>query len=155
MMLELTVLSAAFALNDFMPDRYTCMGINISPPISWSAAPAGTQSIAVIVEDPDAPTGIWTHWVMFNLPPETISLPENVPPVVKLESGAIQGINDFRRVGYGGPCPPPGRPHRYVFKVFALDAMLELGPNMRRPDVLKAMEGHILAQGEITGIYKR
>jgi Raf kinase inhibitor-like YbhB/YbcL family protein len=154
-MIELTVISAAFAMGAVIPARYTCQGPNVSPPISWSAAPTGTQSIAIIADDPDAPGGDWVHWVLFNLPPETTSLPEGMPTTAKLPSEAIQGINDFRRLGYGGPCPPPGKPHRYFFKVFALDAKLNLGSNATKADLLKAMKGHILAQGELMGTFRR
>ena len=152
-MMELAVLSAAFAMGAAIPDRYACS--NISPPLSWGEVPTSTRSIAVLCDDPDAPGGDWVHWVLFNLAPETRSLPENVARDARLPGGAIQGWNDFGRVGYDGPCPPPGRPHRYFFKVFALDTRLDLDGQARKPDLLRAMKGHILAQGELMGTYSR
>jgi hypothetical protein len=154
-MIELTVISAAFAMGAAIPAKFTCQGQDLSPPISWTSAPTGTQGIAVLADDPDAPVGDWVHWVLFNLPPETTSLPEGVPATARLPSGAVQGMNDFRRLGYGGPCPPPGKPHRYYFKVFALDTKLNLGSNATKADLLKAMKGHVLAKGELVGTFRR
>jgi Raf kinase inhibitor-like YbhB/YbcL family protein len=154
-MIALTVVSAAFAMNTMIPARYTCKGEDISPPLSWSNAPRGTISFAVLVDDPDAPVGDWVHWVLFNLPETTTELAEGQPRNFKLLSGAVQGLNDFGRAGYGGPCPPPGKPHRYVFKVYALDTMLDLDSKARKKDLLRAMEGHVLAQGELVGIFQR
>ncbi len=154
-MIELLVTSAAFAAGAAIPDPFTCIGANISPPLAWSAPPAATQSIAILVDDPDAPAGDWVHWILFNLPPETTTLPEHMPAAATLPDGAIQGINDFRRVGYGGPCPPPGAPHRYVFKVFALDIRLQLKSSASKKELLAAMRGHILAQGQLIGTFKR
>jgi len=152
MIAELTVMST-FAMGATIPAQYACDGI--SPPISWSAAPTGTQSIAILCDDPDAPRGDWVHWVIFNLPGDIQKLHEGVPKEPKLPNGAIQGINDYSENGYDGPCPPPGRPHRYFFKVFALDTKLTLGPNVRKSDLLKAMQGHILAQGQLMGKFGR
>ncbi len=152
-MLELAVLSAAFAMGAAIPDRYACGPC--SPPLSWSEAPAGTQSIAILCDDPDAPVGDWVHWVVFNLAPDVRSLPENVARDAALPGGAIQGVNDYDRNDYDGPCPPPGRPHRYHFKVFALDARLALDAGARKADVVRAMRGHVLAQGELVGSYAR
>ena len=152
--ISLTVVSAAFALGDAMPAQYTCEGANVSPPLSWSAVPAGTKSIAVLSDDPDCPGG-WVHWVLINLPPEARELPEDVEPDPELPDGSIQGITDFRRPGYGCPCPPPGRPHRYFFRVYALDKKLDLSPRTEMKDVQKAMAGHILAQGETMGRFGR
>lgn len=152
--ISLTVVSAAFALGDAMPAQYTCAGANVSPPLSWGAVPAGTKSIAVLSDDPDCPGG-WVHWVLFNLPPEARELPEDVEPDPELPNGSIQGITDFRRPGYGGPCPSPGRPHRYFFRVYALDKKLDLSPRAEMKDVQKAMAGHILAQGETMGRFSR
>lgn len=154
-MLELVVTSAAFAMSAAIPAKYTCMGEDISPPLAWSEPPPGTQSIAVLCDDPDAPVGDWVHWVLFNLPPETRSLPEGVPPKPKLPDGSVQGLNDFGRIGYGGPCPPPGKPHRYFFKVYALDTRLDLPPRATKKDLLRAMQGHILAQGHLIGTFRR
>jgi Raf kinase inhibitor-like YbhB/YbcL family protein len=152
-MLELAVLSAAFAMGGAIPDRYACGPC--SPPLSWSEAPAGTQSIAVLCDDPDAPAGDWVHWVLFNLAPDVRSLPEHVARDAALPGGAIQGVNDYGRNGYDGPCPPPGQTHRYHFKVFALDARLDLAPASRKADLVRAMRGHVLAQGEVVGTYAR
>ncbi len=153
-MLELTVVSMAFAMGAVIPDKYCCAG-SVSPPLEWGAAPSGTVSLAVLCDDPDAPVGDWVHWVLFNLPPDTRQLEEGIPPVEKLPSGAIQGVNDYRKIGYNGPCPPPGQKHRYYFKVFALDTRLNLTSSARKSDLLKAMAGHILAQGQLMGTFKR
>jgi len=154
-MMEIIVASAAFAAGSAIPTKYTCMGQDVSPPITWEKIPEGTKSIALICDDPDAPMGTWVHWVIFNIPPDKTGLPEAVPPDPKLPDGSTQGINDFRRHGYGGPCPPPGKPHRYFFKVYALDTVLDLGSTATKRDVEKAMEGHILAQGELMGTFRR
>ena len=151
-MITLTVVSAAFVMGATIPPKFACDGI--SPPLSWAEVPAGTQSIAVLCDDPDAPAGDWVHWVIFNLPPDT-KIDEGVPKGVKLPNGATQGINDYGENGYDGPCPPPGRPHRYFYKVYALDAKLALTPKARKADLLKAMEGHILAKGELMGKFRR
>lgn len=152
-MMELTVLSAAFVMGAALPQKYCCAPY--SPPLEWSQAPTGTQSLAVLCDDPDAPAGDWVHWVIFNLPPETQRLDAGVPRTAQLPNGAVQGINDYSRNGYDGPCPPPGQKHRYFFKVYALDAKLKLPATARKKDLLKAMEGHILAKGELYGIYTR
>ena len=152
-MLELAVLSAAFAMGAAVPDRYACGPC--SPPLSWSEPPAGTQSLAILCDDPDAPAGDWVHWVVFNLAPDVRALPENVARDAALPGGAIQGVNDYGRNGYDGPCPPPGQTHRYHFKVFALDARLDLAPASRKADLVRAMRGHVLAQGEVVGTYAR
>lgn len=154
-MLELTIRSAAFAMNAAIPAKYTCSGQDVSPPISWSAAPEGTLTLAVLCDDPDAPVGDWVHWVIFNLPADTNELPESVPPKAQLPNGAIQGMNDFGRVGYGGPCPPPGKPHRYFFTVFALDTKLALSSKATKRDLLGAVERHVLAKGQLIGTFKR
>ena len=152
-MLELAVLSAAFAMGAAIPERYACGPC--SPPLSWSEPPAGTQSLAILCDDPDAPAGDWVHWVVFNLAPDVRSLTENVARDAALPGGAVQGVNDYDRNGYDGPCPPPGRPHRYHFKVFALDARLALDNTARKADLVQAMRGHVLAQGELVGAYVR
>ena len=152
-MLELAVLSAAFAMGGAIPDRYA--GTPFSPPLSWSEAPAGTQSLAILCDDPDAPAGDWVHWVLFNLAPDVRELPENVARNAALPGGAVQGMNDYGRNGYDGPCPPPGQTHRYHYKVFALDARLALDARARKADLMKAMHGHVLAQGELVGTYAR
>ncbi len=151
---KLTVTSGAFRQEGMIPSKYTCDGADVSPPLSWSKPPAGTRSLALISDDPDAPGRTWVHWVVYNIPPGTTSLPEGVPRNEKILGDALQGKNDFGRVGYGGPCPPGGT-HRYFFKLYALDAVLDLRSGATKNDVLSAMEGHVLAQGELMGKYKR
>lgn len=152
--MEINITSSAFADGGLIPSKYTCDGADISPPLQWDAIPEGTKSIALISDDPDAPMGTWVHWVLFNLPAETKELAENVPPDETLPSGARQGVSDFGRIGYGGPCPPSGT-HRYFFKIYALDTTLDLQAGANKRQLLKAMEGHILAQGQLIGKYKR
>lgn len=152
--MNINVGSTAFTEGGMIPKQYTCDGADMSPSLSWSRMPEGTKSIAVIADDPDAPGGMWVHWVVYNLPPDLTGLPENVPPQKTLANGGIQGQTDFRRIGYGGPCPPSGT-HRYFFKVYALDAVLDLAPGAIKKRLLNAMEGHILAEGELMGKYKR
>lgn len=147
--------STAFSEGSPIPSRHTCDGKDLSPALKWSGAPAGTRSLALIVDDPDAPGKIWVHWVVFDLPAGTSELPEDRPKTQYLPGGAKQGLNDFRRLGYGGPCPPPGKPHRYFFKLFALDKELELKPGATRDQVEAAMEGHVLAQTQLMGTYQR
>lgn len=147
--------STAFAPGGDIPKKFTCDGPDVSPALAWDSAPAGTQSIALIVDDPDAPVGTWVHWVLWDLPASARELAENVPKQEELPGGARQGRNDFRRIGYGGPCPPPGPAHRYFFKLYALNAKLGLKPGATKADVERAMAGHILAQAELMGRYKR
>ncbi len=149
------VKSPAFSEGEFIPVEYTCDGEDISPEILWSGAPAGTKSFVLIADDPDAPIGLFTHWIVYDIPANISHLPENMPKVYEIDS-IKQGINDFGRVGYGGPCPPPGKPHRYFFKVFALDIpTLGIPAGANRPIVEERMEGHILAEGYLMGIYGR
>ncbi|MDP3804652.1 MAG: YbhB/YbcL family Raf kinase inhibitor-like protein [Candidatus Omnitrophota bacterium] len=152
--MKIDVTSSAFKDGGMIPGKYTCDGEEISPPIAWANLPAGAKSFALISDDPDAPGGDWVHWVMFNIPPETEGLPENIPSDGKLDNGAIQGMHDGGGIGYGSPCPPSGT-HRYYFKIYALDKMLDLRRGTTKRELLKAMEGHILAQGELMGRYKR
>ncbi len=151
----LPVSSPAFREGDRIPTKYTCEGQDISPLLAWSETPAGTQSFALIVDDPDAPGGVFTHWVLFNIPSDSRELPEAVPAQSQLPSGALQGKNDFGKIGYGGPCPPPGHPHRYQFTLYALDQLLDLKAGASKKQVLEAMQGHILAQGQLTGTFQR
>jgi hypothetical protein len=123
--------------------------------LNWSNAPTGTQAFALIVDDPDAPVGTWTHWIIWNIPANTAALPEGVPKVEESAGGARQGSNDFKRIGYGGPCPPPGKPHRYFFKLYALDAKLDAKAGAGRSELERAMKGHVLAQAELMGKYGR
>ncbi len=146
--------STAFEEGAMIPKLYTCDGKDISPPLSWSGVPAGAKSIALIMDDPDAPRGTWVHWVLFNIPPDTKSLAENVPRTASLANGAKHGKNSWPKLGYGGPCPPGGI-HRYYFKVYALDTVLSLESGITKAQLLKAMEGHILAEGQLMGRYTR
>jgi Raf kinase inhibitor-like YbhB/YbcL family protein len=146
--------SPSFKHGDFIPRKYSCDGNDISPPLNWENVPDGTKSFALISDDPDAPMGTWVHWVIYNLPSDLRSLSEDIPKNKQLENGAMQGITDFRRPGYGGPCPPGGT-HRYFFKLYALDALLNLGPGASKVGVVKAMQGHIIAQCELMGKYRR
>jgi hypothetical protein len=153
--MAIQISSGAFAQGEAIPVQYTCDGEDISPPLAWSGIPDGTRSIALINDDPDAPGRVWVHWVIYNIPADSGGLPENVPTDETLDSGAIQGSNDFRRVGYGGPCPPRGTSHRYFFKLYALDSDLSLDPGATKADVLSTMEGHILGEGQLMGTYQR
>ncbi len=151
--LELT--STAFQNGGNIPAKYTCDSENLSPPLAWGEPPTGTKSFALICDDPDAPIGVFTHWVVFNIPPTTRQLEEDVPAQERLANGALQGKSGFGKLGYGGPCPPRGSPHHYRFNIYALDTVLDLKPGASKNDLLEAMEGHILAQGELIGIYQR
>lgn len=150
--MALSLSSPAFRQGEKIPDRYTCQGEDISPPLAWSEAPAGTRALALIMDDPDAPGGIFTHWVIFDLPPERRQLPEAVPAEFP---DALQGRNDFGSNGYGGPCPPPGSPHHYRFILYALDQQLDVMAGSSKEQVVDAMKGHILGQGQLLGIYQR
>ena len=150
-----TLSSQAFRSGAEIPRQHTCDGADQSPPLSWTGVPSGTQRFALIVDDPDAPVGTWVHWVVYDVPSDATQLPQGVPKSETLSNGAQQGTNDFRKVGYGGPCPPPGKPHRYFFKLYALDAPTGLNPRATKADVLRAVEGHVLGQAELMGTYKR
>jgi hypothetical protein len=147
--------SPAFEQGGNIPKRYTCEGQDISVPLIWKDAPLKTRSFALISDDPDAPIGIWVHWVIYDIPDTATELKEGIPTDASLPDGSRQGMNDFRRIGYGGPCPPPGKPHRYFFKLYALDTMLYLNPGATKKQLLKAMEGHILAETQLIGKYQR
>jgi hypothetical protein len=147
--------SSAFQSGATMPRKYTCDADDVSPRLSWSDVPAGTKALALIADDPDAPGGTWVHWVIYDLPADAAELPEGVPSKETLQSGAKQGVNDFRKVGYGGPCPPEGKPHRYFFKLYALNAPTNLKPRATKQQLLAAMKGHILAEAELIGRYQR
>lgn len=150
----LTLTSAAFATGQPIPATYSCKGKGISPALTWSGTPAGAKSFALIMDDPDAPMGTYVHWVIFNVPASRTGLPEAVPGDAKLADGSIQGANSSGRTGYTGPCPPSGR-HRYFFKLYALDADLSLASGASKDQLLKAMQGHILAQGELMGTFSK
>jgi Raf kinase inhibitor-like YbhB/YbcL family protein len=153
--MALAISTPSFPNGGDIPRKFTCDGADVSPELSWSGAPSGTQSFTLIADDPDAPVGTWTHWVLFDLPATATSLAEGVSKVDELDSGGRQGRNDFRRIGYGGPCPPPGKPHRYFFKLYALDRKLSLKPGASKQEVEQAMQGHLLAQAEWMGKYRR
>lgn len=152
MAFELT--SSAFAQGATIPVKYTCDGDDVSPPLAWVDPPPGTQSLALINDDPDAPAGTWDHWILYNLPAGARSLPEAVSSEAELADGSRSGQNSWRRLGYGGPCPPGGT-HRYFFKLYALDTALDLAPGANKKQLLQAMEGHVLGQAELMGVYKR
>jgi len=146
--------SSAFAEGAMIPAKYSCDGQDISPPLAWTDLPDGAKSLALICDDPDAPVGTWVHWVAFNLPPDLTGLPEGVPAEKTPKAGGVQGTNSWRRIGYGGPCPPSGT-HRYFFKLYALDNVLSLASNATAKDVQAALQGHVLAEAQLMGRYKR
>jgi Raf kinase inhibitor-like YbhB/YbcL family protein len=145
----LMISSPAFENNGLIPEEYTCEGRNVNPRLVIGNIPPGTKSFALIVDDPDAPMGTWVHWVVWNIPPETREIREN-----SLPAGANQGLNDFRKHEYGGPCPPSGT-HRYFFKLYALDALLDLPHNTTKTGLEKAMTGHVIEHSGVVGLYKR
>ncbi len=147
--------STSFQDGSRIPAKFTCSGANISPQLSWNALPAATASLALTVTDPDAPRGTWVHWVLYNLPAGTRALPEGLPALGQLPDGALQGRNDFGEIGYGGPCPPPGLPHHYIFTLYALNAKLNLPVGATRAQVEAAMQGYILASGKLVGLFQR
>jgi|SRR5947209_3735700 len=151
---KMEIKSSAFQEGGMIPKQYTCDGQNISPPLEWSDVSPGAKSLALIADDPDAPSGTFTHWVIFNMPATAKGLPENLAQQGTIEGGGRQGKNDFKKSGYGGPCPPSGT-HRYFFKLYALDRDLSLDDNATKSDVEKAMQGHVLAQGQLMGRYQR
>jgi Raf kinase inhibitor-like YbhB/YbcL family protein len=153
--MALELRSTAFNHQGQIPQVHTCDGSDISPYLSWNDPPSGTLSLALICDDPDAPKGTWVHWVLYGIAPEARELAQGAGGADQKPQGALQGKNDFGRLGYGGPCPPPGRPHRYFFKLYALDIRLDLQPGMTKAQLLKAMEGHILEQSELVGLYAR
>lgn len=154
-MAEIPISSDAFAEGERIPVQYSCSGENISPPLSWGDPPAGTESLAVICDDPDAPGGLFTHWVLVNIPPDSRGLPGGVKRTPLLDDGSIHGANSYGKLEYSGPCPPPGRPHRYYFHIYALDIPLKLRSPADRRAVENAMKGHILAEGSCMGIFSR
>lgn len=147
--------STAFSNGEQVPPEHTCTGQDRSPQLAWREAPAGARSFALIVEDPDAPRGEWTHWVLYDLPPDVQELPAGMPANATLPDGARQGRNDSGKIGYSGPCPPPGPAHRYFFRLSALDSLLNLRPGASKQEVTAAMAGHVLGQAELMGRYAR
>jgi Raf kinase inhibitor-like YbhB/YbcL family protein len=147
--------SSAFRQNQAIPKKYTCDSSDVSVPLNWNDPAQGTKSFGLIADDPDAPRGTWVHWVLFDLPSDARELAEGIPAKETLDDGAKQGKNDFGKIGYGGPCPPPGPVHHYQFKLYALDKMAGLRPGATKQQLLDAMKGHILVQAELIGTYKR
>jgi hypothetical protein len=152
---QMEISSSAFKNGQPIPSLYTCDDKNISPPLAWNGAPRNAASLVLIVDDPDAPAGVWTHWVVFDLPADSSGLPESASKTEPVAGNAKQGVNDFKKVGYSGPCPPAGKQHRYFFKIYALDITLGLQPGASRKAVEAAMTKHILAQGQFMGTYQR
>jgi Raf kinase inhibitor-like YbhB/YbcL family protein len=152
--MAITLSSSAFTEGAMIPPKYTCDAENISPDLKWSGVPQEAKSLALICDDPDAPVGTWVHWVLFNLPAGVNALQAGIPPEAVLKNGARHGKNDFRMLGYGGPCPPGGT-HRYFFKIYALDTLLSLESGSTKAQLLAAMKDHILAEGQMMGKYKR
>lgn len=155
--MALELKSPAFKPHDKIPSLYSCQGKDISPSLTWEGSPAGTKSFALICDDPDAPGGDWVHWVVYNIPAHVNALPEGIPGGHAAHKDGLlsQGLNDFGNIGYGGPCPPQGKPHRYFFKFYALDTVLILTGRVDKVMLLEKMEGHVLAQTELVGIYQR
>jgi Raf kinase inhibitor-like YbhB/YbcL family protein len=150
-----TLTSTAFSSGGNIPAKYTCEGQDASPPLAWSNPPEGARNFALIADDPDAPAGIWVHWVIYDIPATVHVLSEGLAKTDEIPGLAKQGINDFRRPGYGGPCPPPGKPHRYFFRLYALNSALNLKPQASRSDVDRAMQGKIVGKAELMGKFKR
>ena len=144
-----------FKHGETIPDIYTCKGKDVSPSLSWKGIPTQTKSIALIMDDPDATGGTFVHWILYNVPAKTKELPEGMAFDKILADGSMQGVTDFGRTGYGGPCPPPGKTHRYFFKIYSLDTNITLAAGASKKQLENAMSGHILAKGEIVGIFKR
>jgi len=153
--MSFTLSSPAFPNGGPIASRYTCDGDDLSPALAWSEVPSASQSLALIADDPDAPAGTWTHWILWNIPARATLLAENAPKIDVLDNGARQGVNDSQRIGYIGPCPPPGKPHRYFFRLFALDARLDLKPGATRGELERAIQPHLLAETHWMGTYKR
>lgn len=152
---HLVLTTTAFADGAPIPVAHTCDGDDTSPPLAWTGVPVATRSFAIIVDDPDAPRGTWVHWLIWNLPADAVELSPGISVRPELPSGARQGINDSGDVGYGGPCPPPGKLHRYFFRLFALGTTLNLPPGVNRSDLEAAMEGNILGRATLMGTYQR
>ncbi|HOS44700.1 MAG TPA: YbhB/YbcL family Raf kinase inhibitor-like protein [Armatimonadota bacterium] len=153
--MALQVTSMAFREGEALPARYTCDGDGVSPPLAWAGAPEATESFAVLCEDPDAPRGPFIHWVLYNLPAGIRALDEGVPPQESFSGGGLQGVNTALGIGYTAPCPPRGQAHRYQFRVFALDQRLDLPPRATHAQLMRALYGHVLGEGRLTGVYAR
>lgn len=147
--------SPAFKNGEYIPQKNTCSGADLSPAMTWEDVPAGTQSFVMIVEDPDAPAGTWVHWVIYDIPSTRNGLEEGVAKIERVAGLGVQGRNDFRRIGYGGPCPPPGKPHRYIFNLYALDNALQINAGATKAEVERAMHGHIIGRALLMGMFAR
>jgi len=158
-MAAMELASPAFKANGLIPKKHTCQGDDVSPALSWSGAPKNAKSFALIMDDPDAPAGTWVHWVLYDISAESAALGEGIAREETLADGSRHGlcwgVDQFTNVGYYGPCPPPGKPHHFSFRLYALDVKLGLDPKATKPELLKAMQGHILAQAELKGLFKR
>lgn len=152
---KISLVSPAFDAGSSIPEKYTCQGQDVSPPLQWSDVPEGAKSFALVVEDPDAPRGMFVHWVIYNILPSSNGLPEDVPRDENLADGAIQGFNGFHRTGYDGPCPPPGKAHRYFFKLYALNEVLPTRSELKEGDLMDLMKGKVVGQGELMGTFQR
>jgi len=153
--MEINLMSDVFEEGDIIPTMHTCDDKNISPPLRWDSLPERTMSFAILCEDPDAPRGTWTHWIIFNILPSVMELSAGIKNEEKLSNGMTQGINDFGYAGYGGPCPPEGEKHRYFFRIYALDTTLNLSPGANRKEFLRALNENVLDEGQLMGIYGR
>lgn len=153
--MSLSLESPAFGKGERIPVAHTCDGADVSPPLRWSGLPEGTECLALVADDPDAPAGTWVHWVIYGIPAAREGLPEGVPGELEVLDGGRQGTNDFGDPGYGGPCPPPNGAHRYFFKLYALDADPGLEPGATKAELLEAMDGHVLAEADLIGRYRR
>jgi Raf kinase inhibitor-like YbhB/YbcL family protein len=153
--MKIQLTSSAFSEGQPIPPQFAYEDKDLSPALQWSGIPPAAKSLTLICDDPDAPMGTWVHWVIYDLPAATAGLSEGVPVSPELPNGAKQGMNDYKGIGYGGPCPPPGKPHRYYFKLYALDRVLGLKSGATKQELLKAMNGHVLAEGELMGTFKR
>ncbi len=151
----LALFSPAFPNNGTLPPRFACDGADRSPPLRWLGAPDGTGSFALVMKDPDAPRGEWVHWLLYEIPAELRGLGEGLPRVTEITGVGRQGINDYGQLGYGGPCPPPGPPHRYIFTLYALETRLDLPPGIRLAELKRVIQDHILAHSQWSGRYGR
>ena len=152
---QIQLSSPAFNHGNPIPRVHTCDAEDLSPPLRWTGGPVARRTLALICDDPDAPRGTWVHWVLYNLPGESVELAQGIPNLPELPSGARQGRNDSGEIGYSGPCPPPGKPHRYYFRLYALDIMLSLPHGVSKAELEQAMADHILGQGTLMGTYQR
>lgn len=152
--MALQLKSEAFSEGKFIPEKYTCQGEDVSPPLSWAGVPDSTESFVLICDDPDAPAGTWDHWLIYNIPADKVSLEESIPKEEEVQ-GMSQGVNDFDNIGYGGPCPPPGPSHRYVFRLYALDKNLDLEAGLNKNELLESIESNIIEKTKLVGKFSR